>query len=249
MKGLWSSLARGSRHALAQTMIMHLPRISRPVFGLPPMDLQTIAPQTHHISEPILDEIFLPPYQGPTDQDDYRPMMAIALALQPVTILELGTAYGNLTANLCRQCPEARVYTVNAPAEMQTGRLTTLRLSSDDIGRVYKAYGFQDQVIQILGNTLDLDLTRYVDMESVDLAIIDACHDTEYVVSDFHKVAPFLRAGGAMLLHDTHPSMRGHLLGSYRACMILRLEGYDIRHIPGTWWGVWVRPEDCASLA
>jgi hypothetical protein len=94
-------------------------------------------------------------------------------------------------------------------------------------------------VNQILANTLSIDLSAVLSNTAVDLAIIDACHDTEYVLSDFLKVAPYMRPGGVVLLHDTHPSMHGHLLGSYRACMQLRRKGFDLRYLAGTWWGVW----------
>ena len=71
------------------------------------------------------------------------------------------------------------------------------------------------------------------------LAVIDACHDTMYVVNDFEKVRPFMRPDGMIFLHDTHPSLAKHLHGSYLACMKLRQQGYDIRHLTNTWWGLW----------
>jgi hypothetical protein len=37
--------------------------------------------------------------------------------------------------------------------------------------------------------------------------------------------------------------MRAHLGGSYIACMKLRRQGFDIRHLTGTWWAVWIKPE------
>src|SRR5205823_1006557 len=93
--------------------------------------------------------------------------------------------------------------------------------------------------VQIFENTLDLNLAEYMPLASVDLAIVDACHDTDYVVNDFLKVRPFVRAGGVVLLHDTHPSMAGHLAGSYTDCLLLRRQGFDIRQLTNTWWAVW----------
>ena len=75
--------------------------------------------------------------------------------------------------------------------------------------------------MQILSNTLDLD-SRGADEGTVDLAIIDTCHNPEYVVNDFHKVRPFMSSKGIVLFHDTHPSMKDTLRGSYMACMLLR---------------------------
>jgi hypothetical protein len=132
---------------------------------------------------------------------------------------------------------------VNALADQQTGYLTTYSLSSVDIGVVYRRYGFSDRVVQIFSDTMDLDLSQYFDKAVVDLAIIDACHDTDHVLNDFHRLAGFIRPGGIVLFHDTHPGfgphVRAHVVGSYVACMKLRRQGYDIRHLAGTWWAIW----------
>jgi predicted O-methyltransferase YrrM len=190
---------------------------------------------------PILGDICMPPFYGPR-HDDYTPLMRIAGTLQPKLIVELGTAYGNSVANLCRQCPEARVVTVNAPVEEQSGETTTFELATHDIGRVYRNYGFAARVTQLFQNTLELDLSAHVALGTVDLAIVDACHDAEFVANDFLKIEPYVRSGGVVLLHDTHPEMSGHLWGSYVACVGLRRRGYDIRHIEETWWGIWRKP-------
>jgi hypothetical protein len=131
------------------------------------------------------------------------------------------------------------VVTVNARPEQQSGQITSFALNADDIGRVYRRHGFASRVTQIFANTLDVDLSRYVGIGSADLAIIDACHDVRFVENDFLEVAPFIRCGGMVLLHDTHASMSEHLWGSYVACVRLRRHGYDIRHVKNTWWGVW----------
>lgn len=187
----------------------------------------------------IIDDICLPPYKGPSNHNDVNPLLGIARALRPNIILELGTAYGNTVANLCRMCPQAHIVTVDVPADMQTGIATTFKLGAEEIGWVYKHHGLSDQVTQLFQNTLHLNLNDYLAPKSVELVIIDACHDTDYVLNDFLKVQPYVRESGIVLLHDTHSSMKGHLRGSYRACMMLRRQGFDIRQIAGTWWGIW----------
>jgi len=206
---------------------------------LPTISLEQIGAAGIEVEPAIKEDICMPPYYNFTDHDDYAPLIKIAKFIQPETILELGTAYGNTVANLCRQLPEVQVVTVNAPVEVQTGQVTTFDLTVDEIGRVYRQHGFSDRVTQIFENTLNLDLSLCFDEPCVDLAIIDACHDTNFVINDFHKVRPFIRSGGMVLLHDTHPSIKGHLEGSYKACVALRKEGFDIRHLKGTWWGIW----------
>lgn len=208
-------------------------------YSLPTVSLASLVRDDPPIREPILDDICLPPYIGPIDHDDFIPLMKLASSIHPRIIVEFGTAYGNTVANLCNQIEACHVYTVNAPAELQTGSQITYELKRDEIGRVYRRFGFEGRVTQIFENTLDLDLSRFFDDACVDLAIIDACHDTPYVINDFMKVQPFVREGGMVLFHDTHPSMVGHLVGSYTACMMLRKGGFDIRHVSNSWWAIW----------
>jgi predicted O-methyltransferase YrrM len=214
-------------------------RIVKPFLGLPSVSLSWVAGAVEHGKDPIMDGICMPPFFGSDAHDDFRTLMGIVGTIQPNIVVELGTAYGNTVANICRECPNARVYTVNASAEDMGGKLTTYGLATDEIGSVYKRYGFGDRVVQIYCDTLKLDLSGYLAGAVIDLAIIDACHDPMYVVNDFLKVVPYMRPHGIVLLHDTHPSMRHHLWGSYVGCMILRRQGYDIGHIADTWWGVW----------
>jgi predicted O-methyltransferase YrrM len=203
--------------------------------------LDEVAPGPADVVQPIRDDICLPPYLGPTDHDDFVPLMRIANSSHPRVIFEFGTAHGNSVANLCRQCPNAKVYTLNAPVESQTGDVVTFELSVSEIGRVYRAHGFADRVTQILQNSMSLDLSQTFAGPVVDLAIIDACHDAEYVLNDFSKIQPYVSPKGIVLFHDTHPSMDAHLDGSYQACVRLRALGFDIRHVEGTWWAIWKR--------
>jgi hypothetical protein len=89
-----------------------------------------------------------------------------------------------------------------------------------------------------------------VDGAVVDFAVIDACHDTRFVINDFHKILPYMSARGLMLFHDTDPNLseqirqsplKGHLATSYLACLLLRRAGHDVRHLAGTWWAIWSR--------
>lgn len=188
----------------------------------------------------ITDDCYMPPHRmGGPDHDDMGFLLRFVRDRNPRIVLELGTAYGNTVANICSLLPEVRVITVNALPNQISGSFTSRTLMAEEIGRVYRRYGFDDQVEQAYANTLDVDLGQYLEHQSADIAIIDACHDPEYVENDFLLVEPFLRRGGHALLHDTHPSMAKHLAGSYLACLRLRRKGFDIQHVPGTWWGIW----------
>src|SRR5438132_7572223 len=105
----------------------------------------------------------LPDYYPTYDcYDDLSTLMRIVNTMQPRIVVEFGTAYGNTVANICRQCPETKVYTVNAQAEEQTGEIVTYELSKAEIGRVYRNHCFSGRVVQIFKNTLELDLSEHL---------------------------------------------------------------------------------------
>jgi predicted O-methyltransferase YrrM len=224
--------------ALRRGLDMATRGLIRRVFGLPTVQLDAVAGPLPDGFAPIQERSCMPPHAGSSGHDDMIPLLRIVRKINPRCVLELGTAHGNTVANICRVC-EAHVYTVNALPEQLSGDLTTFALSKDDIGIVYRKYGYEGRVTQVYANTLKLDLTQHVPAGSIDLAIIDACHDSEYVLNDFRAILPVLNKKAVVLFHDTHPSMEAHLIGSYRACAWLRLQGYPIVHIEGTWWGLW----------
>lgn len=211
-------------------------------YGLPDIALKECTDLNAIPDEPILDDLCLPNHNTKPGHNDLLPLLMILKSKQPGVVLELGTAHGNTTANICKLCPLAQVFTVNALPEQISGDIITFALTREEIGRVYRQHGYDQRVVQIYANTLELDLSAHLKRSTVDFAIIDACHDTPFVLNDFLKVVPWMKPGGMVMLHDTHPSMEEHLIGSYRACMYLRKQGYDIRHLHGTWWGIWQVP-------
>lgn len=213
------------------------------IYGLPVITLPELVKENVVPDEPIMDDLCLPNHLEGPGHNDLVPLLHILKSKQPKVVLELGTAHGNTTANICKQCHDAQIYTVNALPEQITGDIITFALTKDEIGRAFRKNGYGHRVQQIYANTLELDLSPHLKQGSVDLAIVDACHDTPFVLNDFLKVVPYMKPGGLVLLHDTHPSMEEHLIGSYRACMYLRKQGYDIRHLQDTWWGVWQVPQ------
>ena len=240
LQGLWEDPLRW----VHQQMLRAGTRLMQLRFALPPVSISSLAGNEEAATPAILDDICLPPFVETKRCNDFEALMRLVAARCPKLVLELGTAHGNTVANICQACPETRVVTVNALAEQMSGEATTYTLSKDEIGRVYRRYGFSGRVVQVWANTMQLDLAPYLAHSSVDLAIVDACHDCEYVINDFLKVVPYVGPGGMVLLHDTHPSLSRHLWGSYKACMVLRRRGFDIRHIKDTWWGVWVKQTD-----
>lgn len=207
------------------------------ICALPSITVDDITTNPVAVERTIEDDCNLPPTEF-AKHDDFTPMARMVQSSNPKKILEFGTGHGNTTANLCA-LSEAQVYTVNASPADISGKIVTFSLSEKEIGRVYRRHGYSNRVTQIFANTLSFDHHEYFSDQLINLAIIDACHDTLFVLNDFFKVLPTLQDQAIVLFHDTHPSMDGHLAGSYRACVHLRICGLDIKHIDGTWWGYW----------
>lgn len=216
-------------------------RLTRWLFELPTVEVDDLASPLGEGERDrlVLDDLNLPPRpESGLHHDDLGTLVRIVRDLRPRRILELGTGRGNATANLCA-FSEAEVVTVNALEEQISGETVTFVLPREEIGRVYRDHGYEDRVTQVHCDTLDFRPLDHVEPASVDLAVIDACHDTGYVISDFHTVLPALSESALVLMHDTHPSRKRHLRHSYDACVRLRLRGFDVRHVRDTWWGVW----------
>lgn len=207
-------------------------------YQLPIIDKSNWIGRTKEFIPPILDELYLPPYRGDERYDDATPLFGYVEKFKPNIVVELGTAYGTTAANIC-VLSDAKIYTVNATPEQISGTIKTVDLSREEIGRVYREHGFSDRVVQIYQNTRDLNLQSYMGNEKADLIIIDACHDPDYVVSDFLRVLPVSYENTVVLFHDVSPTMVGHLRASYVACMYLRKMGYNICYLDNSTWGVW----------
>jgi predicted O-methyltransferase YrrM len=207
-------------------------------FQLPEISILDLGADDTILEPQIEEELCLPPYKATNDHNDIDPLLRLIVHYRPKTVLELGTAQGATAANICAVC-DAKVYTVNALPEQIGGGIITFVLKKDEIGYVYRKHGFAERVQQIYENTMTMDLEKYVPVRTIDFAIIDACHDTDFVTNDFLKVFPFLAENAVVLFHDVSPSLRFHLADSYVACMYLRRIGFNIRYIQNTWWAIW----------
>jgi hypothetical protein len=207
-------------------------------YQLPQICIDDIAPKNIKELPRIMEKICMPPYLGDNSFNDYSYLISLIRESKPKIVLELGTAHGNTVANICAES-DAKVYTVNALPEQIKGNLVTYTLGKDDIGFVYRKYGYEDRVTQIYQNTKKINFTDWITPKTVDFAIIDACHDSDFVVNDFLKIQPALSDHALVLFHDTNPSLAGYLIDSYLGCMYLRKMGFNVKHILGSSWGIW----------
>lgn len=207
-------------------------------FQLQPVDITDLIDTFREHKPAFLDNICIPPYLGDSSFQDYSILISLIRDLKPKYILELGTAHGNTVANICAES-DATLFTVNALPQQIDGNIITFTLPREEIGKVYQTNGFQDRVFQIYENTRNLNILNYVNPKSIDFAIIDACHDMEFVINDFQKVYPALSDQAVVLFHDTLPANEHHYLDSYLGCMYLRRQGFNIKHIKNSSWGYW----------
>lgn len=216
-------------------------------YRLPETSFTSLAGDDRPLEPIYTDGLHMPPFAGPTNIDDVGMALSIIHQADPSVIVELGTGRGAFTANLCA-VTNARIYTVNALPHQIQGNVTTFALARDEIGRIYRDNGYADRVVQVYDDTRNLQYSEILhEGDVVDVAIIDACHDAEFVLHDFLHLVPHTHDGSLILVHDVHPSMLGHLRESYLACMYLRMVGYNIYHIKDSWWGVWWRRNPCVK--
>lgn len=160
--------------------------------------------------DPSLEDEQLHAYRGLGDLNDRRlrdaEVIGGACANEARKIaLEIGTAHGLTTALMAENAPRATVYTVNIPPDeiASGGVYTTFAPAHEQIGRVWRERKLAN-VVQILANTA----TWEPDFGPIDVALIDGCHDTEFVVGDTRKVLARCREGSLILWHDFHPTLR-----------------------------------------
>jgi predicted O-methyltransferase YrrM len=162
--------------------------------------------------------------------------------------LEIGTSNGAGTALMAANAPHTQIYTINIPPEEIAsgagGILTTIALEKEKIGAIYREQGHTN-ITQIYANTA----TWTPDIGKIDVAFIDGCHDTKFVINDTLKVLPSLNPGGFILWHDANPELSQvhHWIGD--VCRGLDwLIGNG--HLPGklywlkdSWVCIWQAPE------
>lgn len=156
--------------------------------------------------DPILERPDIYDYEYIEDANERRIRDAESLATvtknaKPLTVLEIGTSDGMGTVLLAANAPGAKIYTVNiSPEEILAGKggnFTTIALEKEKIGKTFRDRNIES-IIQIYANTA----TWNPDLDSIDVAFIDGCHDTEFVYNDTKKVLPLMKKGGFILWHD-----------------------------------------------
>ena len=87
-------------------------------------------------------------------------------------------------------------------------------MTKESIGIKFHGKPFENRITQIYEDT------RRVDLDSkFDLIMIDANHDTDFVISDTRKIIPWCSDGTIVLWHDFHPDSESSWIQSVRAAI------------------------------
>lgn len=126
-----------------------------------------------------------------TAPGDTRVILSLLVWRQPQVILEIGTALGHMTANLCHWSPpSARVYTIGICREMNIS-LPDDQIRSgelhrrEEVGVLANHFGDGGKAIRILDDSLNLgSLLWQGRIERPDFVFIDGNHSYHHVRQD-----------------------------------------------------------------
>ncbi|MBO6570723.1 MAG: class I SAM-dependent methyltransferase [Alphaproteobacteria bacterium] len=141
------------------------------------------------------------------DAQEVLALMAIASFIQPKKIIEIGTSDGNTTVNLlANAADEAVITTFDLPVdwsgdfEIYVPEMMRNVTDRSAVGRQYRSSVYADRVIQVLGDSAQVDFDQLDG--PFDLAFIDGCHFYDYVKKDTENVLGRMSPGGVVVWHD-----------------------------------------------
>jgi glycosyltransferase involved in cell wall biosynthesis/predicted O-methyltransferase YrrM len=141
---------------------------------------------------------------GFTPASDTHVILALVVRLAPRRVLEIGTAAGHMTANLCAFTPpDAVVFSLGvvgedrpasgaAEQEYEVPPRSAFARHVDHFGTAHKA-------MLVTADSRAYDFGRFAPL---DLVFVDGGHDLETARSDSARACAALRPGGCLVWHD-----------------------------------------------
>jgi predicted O-methyltransferase YrrM len=148
----------------------------------------------------------------------YYYLGAIAAAVQPMTVFEIGTYLGLSALTFALNTPEnAAIHTVDLPADAASDSVATLTRGDRKIvgnaagkaGRAFIGTPSAAKVNQIWASSLDIDVPAILGGKKLDLGFVDGGHSYELVRNDTEKLLGSLSAGGVMIWDDYRWNLPG----------------------------------------
>jgi predicted O-methyltransferase YrrM len=158
-------------------------------------------------------------------------LQAIVMVHAPQRIFEIGTYDGSTTRRLALAAPNARVFTLDLPIDLaQSATVADERdhVAAGRIGDEFRGRPEEARITQLHGDSTTFDFTPY--RGSIDLVLVDACHEYEYVRSDSRTALELVRPGGLVIWHDYMSGWPGVV----RAVDDLLRHGVPVRQLAAT---------------
>ena len=176
---------------------------------------------------------------------DALPLLSIAVAEQPRSIVEIGTYMGHTARALAQNLPDATVHTIDLPPDFSPAQTPdAAAMPKDDfhliakrrVGREFLGTKFEQRIVQHFGDTAQMDFAA---LGPASFFFIDGSHTYEYCRSDTEKCLEIARPGAVFLWHDCDETH----VGVVRALKEFRAREHDVAVIAGTALGYWKNPD------
>lgn len=189
---------------LLKIPVNNIPYLSRNVLEL--NNINELMKAFNFKLKPVLarDDIYEFEYLEDLNERRIRDAEVLATVVKnaaKTAVLEIGTSDGMGTCLIASNSNDSKVYTLNIPPEEiisgAGGKNTTFAIEKEKIGIEYRKRKFTN-IEQIYANTA----TWEPQIESVQVAFIDGCHDTDFVYNDTVKVLKLMNPGDFIIWHD-----------------------------------------------
>jgi glycosyltransferase involved in cell wall biosynthesis/tetratricopeptide (TPR) repeat protein len=138
-----------------------------------------------------------------TPPQDTHAVLTLLAHTQARRILEIGTAFGHMTANLSEWSPDdAVVYSLGTTRDMGITGPADQQVEAPDavtFGAKSGHFGKGQKVRLLTADSLTFD---FASLGEFDFVFVDGAHDLEHVLSDTRKAYAQLRPGGCLVWHD-----------------------------------------------
>ena len=169
---------------------------------------------------------------GYTPPEDTHAVLTLLAHARPLRILEIGTAFGHMTANLAEWSPDgARVVSVGAVRGMDPGGAPEQECEAPrpgDLGRLAGHFGKVHKVEVVASDTGDFD---FGGRGPIDFAFVDGGHGLDRALHDSRGAYGALAPGGWLVWHDV-----GHSARWVRVREAIERAGFAerVEHVEGT---------------
>jgi hypothetical protein len=133
--------------------------------------------------------------------------------LYPDCIFEFGTFIGVTTLQMALNSKDtAKIFTLNLPSTEKDTKYSIgnseeeRNLPNLQPGNRFEKAGMKDKITQLYGDSASYDFSDYKD--KMDVILVDASHEYEYVKSDTQHSFAMMKQGGTLIWHD-YPNAPG----------------------------------------